>query len=66
MEYNEKEMGLGIICGIAIGIVLTIIIWAVTAYITESSKVNNGYLTYRNETYRVILYDTLDTPDSKE
>lgn len=66
MDYDEKEMSLGIICGVIVGVVITSIIWAFVADAVECSKVDNGYLTFKNVTYEVTLYDVLDTPDSKE
>ena len=52
--------------GIVIGVVLTVLIWILVAKQVETNKVKNGYLTLRNKTYTVTLYDALDTPEKKE
>lgn len=44
------------------GILATIAVWTTTAYIVEKTKVDSGFLTFDNATYRVIPFDTLDKP----
>ena len=55
-----------VLVGIVIGVVVTVLIWILVAERTEISKVKNGYLTLKNKTYTVTLYDALDVPEKKE
>lgn len=52
--------------GILIGVVVTALFWISVADQVEMSKVRNGYLTLKNKTYTVTLYDTLDTPEKDD
>lgn len=51
--------------GMVVGIIITILIWILVIEQVEIRKVRNGYLTLKNKTYTVALYDTLDTPENK-
>ena len=61
MDDDSKYM----LIGIVIGIVITVLLWIGVADQTEMSKVKNGYLTLKNKTYTVNLYDALDIPEKK-
>ena len=61
MDDDSKYM----LIGIVIGIVITVLLWIGVADQTEMSKVKNGYLTLKNKTYTVTLYDALDIPEKK-
>ena len=49
-----------------IGVVLTVFVWWAAANLIEISKIRNGYLTHKNKTYTVRLYDSLDKPENVE
>ena len=55
-----------VLIGIVIGVVVTVLLWILVAERIEISKVKNGYLTLKNKTYTVTLYDALDVPEKKE
>ena len=55
-----------ILTGFVIGVVVTVLLWIFVVQQVESSKVASGYLTLRNKTYTVTLYDALDVPEKKE
>ena len=59
MQENEQCFLIGFI----VGIVVTVLLWIVIVEQIERSKVRNGYLTLKNKTYTVTLYDTLDQPE---
>ena len=62
MDNDSRE----ILISFAVGVILTVLLWILIAERTEISKVKNGYLTLRNKTYTVTLYDVLDVPEKKE
>jgi len=64
--YTEKNMQRAILLGFGLGVLATIFFWIITAMLVEECKVISGYLTHRDRTYKVTLYDTLDTPDKDE
>ena len=55
-----------VLIGIIIGVVVTVLIWILVTKQVETNKVKNGYLTLKNKTYTVTLYDALDVPEKKE
>ena len=55
-----------VLIGIVIGVAITVLVWVAIAERIETSKVKNGYLTLKNKTYTVTLYDALDVPEKKE
>lgn len=59
MSENDKWFWIGLV----VGVVSIIFIWWLAADLVEKSKTNNGYLTFKNKTYKVTLFDTLDTPE---
>ena len=62
MDKESKN----VLIWIVIGVVLTVFIWILVAKKVETNKVKNGYLTLKNKTYTVTLYDALDVPEKKE
>ncbi len=52
--------------GFFLGIVLTVMVWTIVCGFVESAKVRDGYLTYENKRYQVVLYDELETPPKPE
>ena len=59
MDNDSRE----ILISFAVGVILTVLLWILVAERTEISKVKNGYLTLKNKTYMVTLYDALDVPE---
>lgn len=49
-----------------VGVALVAFIWFLCVGVVEKSKVNAGYLTYQNKTYRVTLHDSLDIPEKEK
>ena len=60
---DEKEAQKYFLIGVVCGVLLTILFWVMIADQVELNKVKDGYLTYKDKTYEVILYDTLDVPE---
>ena len=60
---DEKEAQKYFLIGVVCGVLLTILFWVMIADQVELNKVKDGYLTYKDKTYEVILYDTLDAPE---
>ena len=56
------DEGINVLFGMLIGIIITVLLWIMVADQVEMSKVKSGYLTLKNKTYTVTLYDTLDSP----
>ncbi len=59
MAGEDKNFLIGFI----VGVMLTALFWWLIADKVEKYKVSSGYLTFKNKTYTVTLYDTLDTPE---
>jgi hypothetical protein len=60
---EEKLMQYGFVVGFIVGVIVIITFWILSAEQVEISKVRAGYLTLKNKTYTVTLYDTLDAPE---
>ena len=65
-EYSETNMKQALLIGLGLGILIMAFLWMTVADQVEMSKVRNGYLTLKSTTYKVTLYDTLDTPEKEE
>ena len=61
MNDCQKDFSTGFI----IATVIWILIWIGISMAVEDIKVEKGYLTCRGKTYKVVLYDTLDTPEKE-
>ena len=66
MTDGENKQILCFFGGVCVGIILTALLWFFIADEVEKLKVNEGYLTYQHRTYKVTLYDTLDTPEKEK
>ncbi len=60
---DEEQERKYFLIGLVVGIVVTVLFWIGMADQVEISKVKNGYLTLKNKTYTVTLYDSLDAPE---
>ena len=58
--------GTRVLIGMIIGAILTVLVWIIVADQVEIAKVRDGYLTFKNKTYTVTLYDTLDAPEKND
>ena len=52
--------------GFVAGVIVMAILWTIFAWTMELDKVRNGYLTFNNIRYSVVVFDTLDIPEKQE
>ena len=53
-----------LLLGLLLGIVVIVVFWILFAYVAERSKVQGGYLTYKNKVYKVeLIKDTAKEMD---
>ncbi len=61
----NDDAKVGMIWGMIWGIIITLLVWAFCSMVTESTKIDSGYLTFRGKIYIVELYSELNYPDKK-
>lgn len=65
-EDSDSDIVKAFFVGFLVALMIAILFGLVVADMSEQSKVRAGYLTFRNKTYTVTLYDTLDKPTKQE